>query len=46
MIDEVGFDAVDNGDLATVGRRQQPGSPVYNVLLTADQMRERLGGSA
>jgi predicted dinucleotide-binding enzyme len=46
LIDDIGFDTVDAGDLATGGRRQQPGSPVYNVLLTADQMREQLGGSA
>lgn len=46
LIDEIGFDAVDVGDLATGGRRQQPGSPVYNVLVTADQLREQLAGSA
>lgn len=46
LIDEIGFDAVDAGDLASGGRRQQPGSPVYNVLLSADQMREQLARSA
>ncbi len=46
LIDEIGFDAVDIGDLATGGRRQQPGTPIYNVLLTAEQLREGLSGSA
>jgi 8-hydroxy-5-deazaflavin:NADPH oxidoreductase len=46
LIDEIGFDAVDVGDLSSGGRRQQPGSPIYNVLLSADQVREQLAGSA
>jgi 8-hydroxy-5-deazaflavin:NADPH oxidoreductase len=42
LIDELGFDPVDNGGLAEGGRRQQPGSPVYNVPLTGDELRRRL----
>ena len=45
LIDQIGFDAVDAGDLAAGGRRQQPGSPLYNVQLTADRARELLAGS-
>ena len=46
LIDEIGFDVVDAGNLATGGRRQQPGTPVYNVLLNAEEARERLASSA
>ena len=42
LIDELGFDPVDNGGLAEGGRRQQPGSPVYNVPLTGDELRRHL----
>ena len=35
LIDEIGFDAVDTGSLAAGGRKQQPGSAIYNVPLTA-----------
>lgn len=41
LIDEIGFDSVDAGTLRD-GRRQQPGTPVYNVLLDADGVREAL----
>jgi hypothetical protein len=41
LIDDIGFDAVDGGTLRD-GRRQQPGTPVYNVLLDADGVREAL----
>jgi predicted dinucleotide-binding enzyme len=34
LIDEIGFDAVDVGSLHE-GRKQQPGSAIYNVPLTA-----------
>ncbi len=46
LADEIGFDAVDAGDLASGGRRQGPGTPVYNVLLTTAELRERLGQPA
>ncbi len=39
LIDQMGFDAVDTGSLAQGGRRQEPGSPIYNVALTADEAK-------
>jgi predicted dinucleotide-binding enzyme len=41
LIDEVGFDAVDAGNLHD-GGRQQPGTPVYNQPLDASEAREAL----
>ncbi len=41
LIDEIGFDAVNIGDLRE-GRRFQPGSPVYAEALTARELRNRL----
>jgi len=41
LIDEMGFDAVDNGALAD-GRRQQPGTPVYNQPLGTEGVRAAL----
>ena len=38
LIDEFGFDVVDAGSLPE-GRRFQPGSPAYNVRLTAEELR-------
>jgi 8-hydroxy-5-deazaflavin:NADPH oxidoreductase len=35
LIEEIGFAAVDTGDLSDGGKSQQPGSPVYNKVLTA-----------
>jgi predicted dinucleotide-binding enzyme len=46
LIDQIGFDAVDAGNLAGGGRRHQPGTPVYVVTLTAAELRERLGRAA
>jgi predicted dinucleotide-binding enzyme len=42
LIDEIGFDAVDSGGLVEGGRKQQPGSPIYNQPLTAKELKERL----
>ena len=42
LIDEVGFDAVDAGNLHDGGRRQQPGTPVYNQPFDARATREAL----
>ena len=42
LIDEIGFDPVDNGGLVEGGRKQQPGSPIYNNPITAKEMREQL----
>jgi hypothetical protein len=35
LVEEIGFAAVDTGSLAEGGRRQQPGTAVYNKELTA-----------
>jgi 8-hydroxy-5-deazaflavin:NADPH oxidoreductase len=35
LIDDIGFAAVDTGSLREGGKKQQPGSPVYNKTLTA-----------
>ena len=42
LIDEIGFDAIDTGSLAEGGRKQQPGSKIYNVPLTARDAKETL----
>jgi predicted dinucleotide-binding enzyme len=42
LIEAIGFDAVDNGDLVEGGRKQQPGSPIYNQPLGAKEMRDEL----
>jgi len=42
LIDEIGFDAIDTGSLAAGGRKQQPGSAIYNVPLTARDAKETL----
>jgi 8-hydroxy-5-deazaflavin:NADPH oxidoreductase len=38
LIEAFGFDVVDVGPLSQ-GRRFQPGTPAYNIRLTADQLR-------
>lgn len=45
LIDEIGFDGVDTGSLAAGGRRQQPGSDLYNAPMSAQEARERLGAA-
>jgi predicted dinucleotide-binding enzyme len=35
LIDEIGFDPIDTGSLHDGGLKQQPGSAIYNVPLTA-----------
>lgn len=42
LVDEIGFTAVDTGSLRDGGRRQEPGSAIYNTPLTEDQAREIL----
>jgi 8-hydroxy-5-deazaflavin:NADPH oxidoreductase len=44
LIDELGFAAVDTGSLAEGGRRQQPGGPLYNVELRAEEAEAALSG--
>ncbi|CAM5646548.1 hypothetical protein SGLAM104S_01768 [Streptomyces glaucescens] len=38
LLDELGFAPVDNGPLAAGGRRQQPGTPVFNRPLRPGQV--------
>ena len=42
LIDAIGFDPVDNGGLVAGGRKQQPGSPVYNQPIGAGEMKQLL----
>lgn len=42
LIEEIGFAAVDTGFLGEGGRRQQPGTPVYNKTLNLNQAKEIL----
>ena len=42
LIGEIGFAPVDAGSLREGGRKQQPGSPVYNEPMTADEARQTL----
>lgn len=44
LIEEIGFAPVDTGSLREGGRRQQPGSDVYNRPMTAREAREILAG--
>lgn len=43
LIEEIGFEPVDTGTLAE-SRRQEPGSPIYNVPMNAERARETLAG--
>ena len=43
LIEQLGFAAMDTGSLADGGRRQHPGSPIYNTNLTGAQARAALG---
>lgn len=42
LIDEVGFEPVDTGSLAEGGRKQQPGSAIYNVTLSVKDAESML----
>ena len=42
LIDQVGFDVVDEGTLAQGGRHLQPGSPIYGASLTREEIQEHL----
>ena len=44
LIEEAGFSPVNTGSLKEGGRRQQPGSPIYNRPMTRDEAREILAG--
>lgn len=43
LIEELGFAPVDTGPLVE-SRRQEPGSPIYNVPMTPARARETLAG--
>ena len=43
LIGEIGFVPVDTGTLAE-GRKQEPGSPIYNARMTEGEAREALAG--
>jgi hypothetical protein len=43
LIDDIGFGPVDSGSLVEGGRRQQPGTRVYNQPMTVRAAREALG---
>jgi len=44
LIEEIGFEPIDTGSLRDGGRKQQPGTPIYNNPMTAEQVRGTLAG--
>jgi predicted dinucleotide-binding enzyme len=40
LIEQIGFTPLDTGSLAEGGRRQQPGSPIYNRPMSEREARE------
>ncbi|GAC1362584.1 MAG: NAD(P)-binding domain-containing protein [Ktedonobacteraceae bacterium] len=42
LIEEIGFTPVDTGSLREGGRRQEPGSPIYNKPMARSEARQRL----
>jgi Luciferase-like monooxygenase len=42
LLDDMGFDTIDTGSLKSGARWQQPGSPLFNRVLTAAQIRTEL----
>ena len=44
LIEEIGFAPVDTGSLREGGRRQQPGTPVYNRVISAREAEGALRG--
>ncbi|HET7284426.1 MAG TPA: hypothetical protein VFI70_07045, partial [Nitrososphaeraceae archaeon] len=42
LIEDIGFAPVDTGSLREGGRKQQPGSPIYNNPMTAKLAHTRL----
>lgn len=45
LIEEIGFEPVDTGSLAEGGRRQQPGSPLFNEPVSGAEARARLASA-
>jgi len=46
LIEEIGFAPMDTGSLAEGGRRQQPGSEIYNQPMTAADAQKILSAGA
>jgi predicted dinucleotide-binding enzyme len=46
LIEDIGFAAVDTGSLVEGGRRQQPGSDIYNHPMTLAEAKQILAGAA
>lgn len=46
LIDDIGFAAVDTGSLHSGGKRQQPGSDIYNKALKPEEAENILTGKA
>ena len=44
LIEEIGFSPVDTGSLGEGGRKQEPGSPIYNRPMTPGEASEILDG--
>jgi predicted dinucleotide-binding enzyme len=42
LVEQLGFEPVDAGDLATGGRKQQPGGPAHQAELPADELSKIL----
>jgi predicted dinucleotide-binding enzyme len=42
LIEDIGFASVDTGSLKNGGRKQQPGSPIYNNPMTFGVAHKRL----
>ena len=42
LVEDIGFGAVDLGGLAEGGRRQEPGSPIYNRVMTVKDAQQPL----
>jgi 8-hydroxy-5-deazaflavin:NADPH oxidoreductase len=42
LVEQLGFEPVDAGDLAQGGRKHQPGTPVFTTDLTADDLHAQL----
>lgn len=42
LTEQIGFTPIDTGSLHEGGRRQQPGTPIYNQPMTATRARELL----
>jgi predicted dinucleotide-binding enzyme len=42
LIEQIGFAALDTGSLREGGRKQQPGSPIYNLPMALEEAHEAL----